>query len=634
MIDILELVYIMIFAPVFCAAIITVSKLTKFKLPSYGNFVLSLVSSLVCLFLSVILFGYTYTYHGYVLESNFPVCAIQNILLYFGIYVDNPSCLFIIFSSLLFFITNIFSYRYLLQNRQGFERFYIYLNITHFFTYCFFIRSNLVQSVVFLMAQTLMLYLFSNFYFQKPISQENSKKVFITNITADFMILCACCAFLYFSTITADTITIPTLGYNNINSLGLYSFAGLNPLVFIFICILFMLGTIIKSGQFPFSRSISMATQAPNPVFSIIISPVVLASGVFLLLRLFPLLNLTPALFEILKIFGITSAILAALSAAKENEIKNICAKMAISQLGIAFCTLGFKMYNTCVFLILCSGFAIALISYTLNTVNYSTGSQDNIKFLGGLREKIPFAAAAYLVGAVSLCGFTFSGFYPRAFIFNNFYMAGNFIYLILLLICSFVSAFYIFRVYFRIFEGNYRGTFEPKVVGKAMNFGIIALIIPTIFFGYISIKYTNVLFAFANQTNFGNSNPFVNVFAFLTSAAGYYLAYNIYFTKRLYSLRIRTLRRLAARYFYGESFMDFIQNNFLIFLSNLLSFFEKYILAFLYKLPNYILRFSSYIAIKSQANNVNSGYFRFVLWICAVALLTCLIYFKTGTIR
>ena len=238
MIDILELVYIMIFTPVVCAAIITVSKLTKFKLPSYGNFVLSLVSSLVCLFLSVILFGYTYTYHGYVLESNFPVCAIQNILLYFGIYVDNPSCLFIIFSSLLFFITNIFSYRYLLQNRQGFERFYIYLNITHFFTYCFFISSNLVQSVVFLMAQTLMLYLFSNFYFQKPISQENSKKVFITNITADFMILCACCAFLYFSTITADTITIPTLGYNNINSLGLYSFAGLNPLVFIFICIL------------------------------------------------------------------------------------------------------------------------------------------------------------------------------------------------------------------------------------------------------------------------------------------------------------------------------------------------------------------------------------------------------------
>ena len=75
--------------------------------------------------------------------------------------------------------------------------------------------------------------------------------------------------------------------------------------------------------SFPFSRSISMATQAPNPVFSIIISPVVLASGVFLLLRLFPLLNLTPALFEILKIFGITSAILAALSAAKENEIKN-----------------------------------------------------------------------------------------------------------------------------------------------------------------------------------------------------------------------------------------------------------------------------------------------------------------------
>lgn len=157
MIDILTLVYIAIFAPFLCALILSVCKFANSKFPQYGNFALSMTTCGASLLISVLLFVYTLTYSGYVLENNIALCAIQNILFHFGIYLDNLSSIFILFISLLFFIANIFSYRYLLQNRQGFARFYIYLNLMQFFAYCFFISSNLMQSIVFIMMQSLML---------------------------------------------------------------------------------------------------------------------------------------------------------------------------------------------------------------------------------------------------------------------------------------------------------------------------------------------------------------------------------------------------------------------------------------------------------------------------------------------
>ena len=638
MIDILALAYLMIFIPAICALVLLCIKLLPLKLPQRAcdciNSAFSMFASFSSLVISLLLFEYTLTYQGYVLENNYPICAIQNILLYFGIYTDNLSSIFIVLLSLFFFIANIFSYRYLLQNRQGFARFYIYLNFMQFFAYCFFASSNLIQSVVLMMAQTLMLYLFANFYFQKPLSQENSKKIFETNIAADLVIFGASVAFLYFSTVAANEIIAPTLGFNNINSLGLYSFASLNPLIFALICFLFIVGAIIKSAQYPFCICSNGNSQAPNPVFSIIISLIVPGQGIFLLLRIFPLLNLTPALFEILKITGIITALIAAFSAAKENDIKQICSDLAISQTGICLFILGFKMYDVCIFYFLCAAFGIALVSYTLNAISYSTGSQENIKFLGGLREKLPFLACAYLLGAISLCGFVFSGFYPRAILLGNLSHAGNLIYLTLVLICSFTTAFYLFRVYFRVFEGNYRGTIEPKCASRTMKAAILILLLPCIFFGFIFYNKAGGFFTLSGRANFGGSSPFMNVFAFLVTAAGYYLAYNIYFIKRLHSLRIRPLRRLAARHFFAEEIRSFIFKDFIFFMYKIFAFFEKYILSLFYALGAVISRIISFLVQKVQNSELNSRFFRALIWIFLIVLFTCLIYFKTGVVR
>ena len=634
MIDILNLVYIMIFIPLALSLSLGILKIMRFKFPQYGVFISSLVVSVLTFAISILLLNYAITYQSYPLENNYPICVIQNIPLYFGIYADSLASVFTVFTSLIFIIANIFSYRYLLQNRQGFERFYIYLNLLQFSLFCHFTSSNLIQSVAFLILLSLIDYLFSNFYFQKPVSQENSRKVYEINIFGDFLLLVASISFLYFSTLAPDTINIPTLGFNNINSLGLYSFASLNPIIFVVICMLFVSGALIKSAQFPFSPKVYLASEAPNPAFSIISNPITLATGCFLLLRLYPILNLAPLTFEILKIFGIITAILCTLIAAKENNIKKICSWAAISQIGISVCLLGFKLNEIAVLWILCSYFGIGLISYTLDSVCYSTGSQENIKFLGGLREKLPFSAICFLVGSVSLSGFAFSGFYPRAYTLGALLNEKDFIYISSILLFAFITTFYLFRLYFRIFEGNYRGTVEPKRVGKAMNFGITVLLLPCIFFGFILNNHADFILNFLNYSKSEVLNPFINVLVFIVSAIGYYLAYNIYFAKRLSSIRNRFFRRLASRHFYMDHFISFIFNDLIFIVGKVFTIFERYILNFIYKIPSLITRLFSYFFTKIEANKLNTQFFTIVFWLVFVLLLTSIFYFKTGVIR
>ena len=180
MIDILNLAYFMIFAPLVCAGILLVLKFIPKKTPDYVYFILSTGFSLFPFTVAVLLFEYVLTYRHYVLEDNYPICVIQNIPFYFGIYTDSLSVLFTLLSTALVLVANIFSYKYLKINRQGFARFYIYLNFLAFFLSGFFMSSNLIQSAAFMSALTLFGYLFANFYFSKPRAQTDSKKSFYT----------------------------------------------------------------------------------------------------------------------------------------------------------------------------------------------------------------------------------------------------------------------------------------------------------------------------------------------------------------------------------------------------------------------------------------------------------------------
>lgn len=633
MIDILGLTYLMIFAPLICAAILLILKFVPKKTPDYANFILSTVFSIFSFMASCILLIYVITYQGYTLEDNYPFCVIQNIPLYFGIYTDNLASLFVALLSLLFFVANIFSYKYLRQNIQGFARFYIYLNLMQFFSFCFFISSNLVQSLVFTMMSSLVCYLFANFYFQNPQSQEYSKKAFILDATGDFMLLTATVALLFFSTLTPSIINLPTLGFNNINSLGLYSFASLNPIVYSFICLLLVLGALTKSSQFPLTSKITFYTQTPNPAFSLIISPILLGQGIFLLYRLYPLLNLTPVMFEVIKIIGILSAITCIIIASKENNLKYICSNIALSQAGIALFILGFRYYDTSVFYLLCSGMAIVLISCLFSAISYSTGLQENIKFLGGLREKLPLVTIAYIIGSLSLCGLIFSGFYPKTMFLNELITNNNSLYVILILPVIFLSAFSLFRVYFKTFEGHYRGNWEVQKTSKLIRFSIVLLAAPVIFFGFIFNRHVHTFLSFTEAKN-PTPDFFVGVMALVASLLGYYLAYCIYFTKSIAPFRLRPIRRMVSKRFYSDIFIDFIFSSLPTVISKIFYLIEKYILGGFWLISVFIEKLIAYIKEKTETKNINSQFFSVIFWIFITALIFTILYFRAGVLK
>lgn len=387
MINIYNVVYLFIFAPLIVALFEILVKILQKKPLRWLFFGLNAISSAFCLFLSSLSAQWYLTYAPRVLEDNSAIYLIKNILIYFGFYVDGLSIIFASFSALVFFLVNISSFRFMQENPQGYARFYIYLNLLQFFTIGFILSSNLVQSTIFSIFLGLCVYLFSNFYFQKPAAQRYSKYVFQINVISEIFLLSAMTVFLYFGTNAIDTITTPTLGYNNINSMGLYSCAGLNPFLFGFMTILLIASALIKSAQVPFSSKVHFVSNAPNPAYSAIIVPIIMGEGFYLILRCAPLINLAPISFEIIKITGLISAILGALIAFKENEIKKIFAFLTVSQLGIAGILIGFKLFSAAVFYMVSSSICILLLSLICDAINYATLGQESIKFLGGLRK-------------------------------------------------------------------------------------------------------------------------------------------------------------------------------------------------------------------------------------------------------
>lgn len=631
MIDILTCAYLLLGIPLFCAIALILIKLFYKKRTSRLYFFSSLGANFLTVILSLILLVYTITYQGFSLEDNNLICAINNILIYFGIYFDNLSCIFILALTFLFFIVNLFSYRYLCQNRQGFGRFYIYLNLFQFFSTCFIVSSNLIQSSAFLFFTTLLQYLFANFYFQKPKAQSDSKKVFQINISADVVILAASVAFLCFSMMAQNSQDIPTLGFNNINSLGLYSFASISPVFFIIICLMFVLASLIKSSQFPFISRTFCAANAPNPFFTIFLSPIILAEGLYLLIRLYPILNLAPFTFEIIKIVGIITAFIASFIALKENSIKSLISSFALVQTSVALCLFGFRLVDCAIYYYICQTSSLMLMAYSLNALSLYTGGQENIRFLGGLREKLLPVAVFYLIGSISLCGFLFSGLWARISLENYMFNQGNFAFLIFSFVLTLLCAFYTFRVYFRIFEGEYRGTYEVQKQSKLMTFSLVLLSLLCILIGYILKNYSGTLITMSSQDLTKSSVPLINIIGFIAAMTGYILAYRVYFTKELSSVKNITLRKICANHFGAEAFIEFKYKTLPEFLGKVFNIFEKYILEFLYLIPSLITRILSYILCANRTGKISSRIFGAIFTIVILAIIIVIFYFKMG---
>lgn len=383
---------------------------------------------------------------------------------------------------------------------KGYVRFYLYLSLFTASMLGLVLSSNLIQIYAFWELVGMCSYLLVGFWFTRPSAAGACQKAFVTNRVGDFGLLLGILGF-YWITGSFDFETISTrfselLNTNNVN------------VTFAIICsILLFLGPIAKSAQFPLHVWLPDAMEGPTPISALIHAATMVAAGIFLVARLLPLFQNLPIVMDIIAITGVSTAILGATLALAQRDLKRGLAYSTMSQLGYMMLALGLGCYKAGLFHLITHAYSKALLFLGSGsvihgmepTVGYNPNKSQDMGYMGGIRKYMPVTGITFLIGTLSLCGIPpFACFWSKDEILANAWSKMPLLGWLAWLTAG-LTAFYMFRMYFLTFEGDFRG-FSVKKDSKNTNKDshgphessvnmvapLVALSVPTIFIGFL----------------------------------------------------------------------------------------------------------------------------------------------------
>ena len=361
--------------------------------------------------------------------------------------------------------------------------------------------SNIIQLFVFWELVGLCSYLLIGFWFQRPSAAAAAKKAFIVTRVGDVGLLLAI-MYLFAKTMGVES----NANYLEIATINNYLPNAVSSLTLTLITIGIFIGAVGKSGQFPLHTWLPDAMEGPTPVSALIHAATMVTAGVFLVGRFFPIFEESSSSMAIVALIGGVTALFAATMALVSNDINRVLAYSTISQLGYMMLSLGIGAYAAAIFHLFTHAFFKALLFLGSGSINHATGTFD-MRFMGGLRKKMPVTYLTFLIASLSLAGiFPLAGFWSKDEILLNAYGSGfinnefiGIIVFFLAMITVFMTGFYMFRVLFLTFEGDFRGGSEkdPKAHPHGpihlaesplvMVFPMIILVIPAIIIGFLA---------------------------------------------------------------------------------------------------------------------------------------------------
>jgi NADH-quinone oxidoreductase subunit L len=355
-----------------------------------------------------------------------------------------------------------------------YSRFFAFISLFAAAMYLLVVSDNLLTLYMGWEIMGLCSYLLIGFWFAKESARKAAIKAFMTTRVGDVFMLLGI-AFLYqatgtlnFHAIFDNADTMHRLASTPANFLGL-SVAGA-------IGILLFIGTVGKSAQFPLHVWLPDAMEGPTPVSAMIHAATMVSAGVYMAIRVFPLISagwepgqpLTPAM-TVVACIGTFTAIFAATIAVAQNDIKRVLAYSTISQLGFMIAALGVGAYVAAVFHLITHAFFKALLFLGSGSVIHGmehgvlhTGEhvdpQDMLN-MGGLRKKMPFTFWTFLIGGFALSGFPLvtAGFWSKDEILSGAFNGGHIVVFITLAVAALLTAFYTMRQITLTFLGEPR---------------------------------------------------------------------------------------------------------------------------------------------------------------------------------
>ena len=362
-----------------------------------------------------------------------------------GVLVDETSTVMLVLVALVAFLVQLYSLSYLSDEPpQGLGRYYTYQSLFAFSMMGLVLAPNLVQLFICWELVGLCSYLLIGYWYQKPEAARAAVKAFWTTKAGDVGLLIGI-VMLWKLAGTFDLGELRAMATGNELPL-----AGLSIITF---CI--YLGAMGKSAQFPLHVWLPDAMEGPTPVSALIHAATMVTAGVYLLHRTSWLFALTPDVLMIVAWIGAFTALLAAVLACVQDDIKRVLAYSTVSQLGYMMAAIGAGFSTAGFFHLLTHGLFKALLFLGAGAVIHAVGSND-LSRMGGLARRMPQTAIVFIIGTLSLAGIPlFAGFLSKEEILGSVWAGGLVGPFALLMLVAFLTAFYMFRVVFLAFFGT-----------------------------------------------------------------------------------------------------------------------------------------------------------------------------------
>jgi NADH-quinone oxidoreductase subunit L len=252
------------------------------------------------------------------------------------------------------------------------------------------------------------------------------------------------------------------------------------------------IGATGKSAQLPLFTWLPDAMAGPTPVSALIHAATMVTAGIFLVVRSNFLFELAPTTQDVMLYVGLLTSLVAAFIALRQNDIKKVLAYSTVSQLGLLFVALGMGAYTAAMFHVTTHAFFKALLFLGSGSVIHAMSDEQDIRKMGGLKKYIPITHFTFLIGTLAIAGFPLlSGFYSKDEILAHAVMHSSVIYGILMVSVA-MTAVYMFRLYFLVFHGEFRGTDHVKShlheSPKNMTIPLIVLALLSVFGGLLNL--------------------------------------------------------------------------------------------------------------------------------------------------
>ena len=410
----------------------------------------------------------------------FDFINIASLKVGFDFQIDQLSSLFLLIITGVGFLIHVYSTAYMHEEEsKDFAKYFSFLNLFIFSMLLLVMGANYVIMFFGWEGVGLCSYLLIGYWFKNNNYNNAAKKAFIMNRIGDLGFLLA----LFWLVTKMGTVDFHTV-FTNLSKLSVTDITGITLLLFV--------GAMGKSAQIPLYTWLPDAMAGPTPVSALIHAATMVTAGIYMIARSNILYTMAPVSQSIVAIVGLSTAILAATIALKQNDIKKVLAYSTVSQLGYMFLGLGVGAYTGAVFHVMTHAFFKALLFLGAGSVIHAMSGEQDMRNMGGLKKYMGITHITFLLGCLAIAGMPpFSGFFSKDEILAAAFAKSPLLWGIGVA-GALMTAFYMFRLYGMTFLGKFRGTDEQAhhlhESPRAITIPLIILAILAVIGGWIGI--------------------------------------------------------------------------------------------------------------------------------------------------